>query len=205
MPFCSSAAASAPAQQHERSRAPGLFRHLRADERAQCGREQCCECTVKQVQVSDQQEIWARGERDRRGVTRRIVAGDLSRRDVRERYRQQRKRQAVDPRAPLVDAEDRVRNRRRPVLERRFLEVDEPVQVRRDPVARDEHFARDLGIAALVGLEPRSQRRECVRRAGQHCPGPAPLHEAAQCGFQAAPCSTAGTSSVAVVGAEIAL
>src|SRR5439155_25589063 len=60
------------------------------------------------------------------------------------------------PRAPLREAECLVRHGRRPVLQRRLLEVLQAVEMRRDPVTAREHLARDLGVAALVGIEERA-------------------------------------------------
>ena len=49
--------------------------------------------------------------------------------------------------------------RRQPVLQRRLLEVLEAVEPRRHPVAADRHLARDLGVAAFVGMLQLARRR----------------------------------------------
>src|SRR6266850_3378354 len=65
-----------------------------------------------------------------------------------------------------------------PVLQRRLLEVLEAVQARRDPVAARHHLARDLGVAALVGLVERPHAeipREMVAGGGgKRWRGPVP-------------------------------
>jgi hypothetical protein len=57
-------------------------------------------------------------------------------------------------------------------LQRRFLEIDETIEMRDDPVATREHLARYLGVAALVGIEQRTaeQHREPDQReyTGRH-------------------------------------
>src|SRR5205085_353256 len=78
---------------------------------------------------------------------------------------------------------------RRPVLQRRLLEVPEAVQARRQPVAARHHLARDLAIAALVRLverpdgeraEPQDREQDPeARRARRHskrCAKSAALH-----------------------------
>jgi len=62
----------------------------------------------------------------------------------------------------LLEAECPVRHGRRPVLQRRLLEVLQVIEPRRDPVTAREHLARDLGVTALVGIEqrPHLQGRE---------------------------------------------
>ena len=58
-------------------------------------------------------------------------------------------------RRPFLLAEQGHRRRDGPVVERRFLVVAIPVQVRRHEVAGGEHLAGDLGVTGLVGLEER--------------------------------------------------
>jgi len=56
-------------------------------------------------------------------------------------------------RGPLVDSERLERGGGDPVLEWWLLEVLEAVEARREPVTARRHFARDLGIARLVGTD----------------------------------------------------
>ena len=56
-------------------------------------------------------------------------------------------------RDPVAQPEDLERGRGGPVLQRRLLEVLQAVQARRQPVAARHHLARDLGVAAFVGVE----------------------------------------------------
>src|SRR5207244_12660118 len=52
----------------------------------------------------------------------------------------------------------------RPVLQRRLLEILDAVQPRRDPVAARGHLARDLRVAALVGIGERALEIVDARR-----------------------------------------
>jgi hypothetical protein len=58
-----------------------------------------------------------------------------------------------ESRREIADAEYRERRRGSPVLQRRFFEVEDAVQARRDPVAAGQHLAGDLGVAAFVGMD----------------------------------------------------
>ncbi len=85
-------------------------------------------------------------------------AGEQKRRRRAEKARRK-------PCGPRRLAEEREGGRVAPVEQRRLLEVGHAVQARRDEVAGGEHFARDLGIAGLVGLrEPGAGRLEPDRR-----------------------------------------
>jgi hypothetical protein len=67
----------------------------------------------------------------------------------------ERQRGSAETRRELRDADDGVRRGHRPVRERRLLEPGVSCEMRGDPVARDEHFASDLGVAWLVLSEER--------------------------------------------------
>ena len=81
--------------------------------------------------------------------------------DCRDDHEDEAGQRGPQPRRPLVGREDPEGERREPVLERRLLEVLEPVEARRDVVAAREHFARDLGVARFV----RPEERACLERA----------------------------------------
>ncbi len=49
-------------------------------------------------------------------------------------------------RGPVVDAEDAVRNRDHPVIERRLFEIGDAVEPRGDPVSGKQHVAGSLGL-----------------------------------------------------------
>src|SRR6266850_1675155 len=82
------------------------------------------------------------------------------------------------PCRPVRDFEQREERGGGPVLQRRLLEVLEAVQARRDPVAARHHLARDLGVAALVGVVERPHAeipREMVAGGGgKRWRGPVP-------------------------------
>ena len=71
----------------------------------------------------------------------------------REQHAEKAGQRGPQARAPGALPEGLERGRGRPVLQRRLLEVLEPVQARGEPVAAGDHLARDLGVAALVGVE----------------------------------------------------
>src|SRR6266480_4817566 len=66
------------------------------------------------------------------------------------------------PGGPILDFKYLEERGGGPVLQRWLLEVLEAVQARRDPVAARQYLARDLGVAALVGLvkRPHAERAE---------------------------------------------
>jgi hypothetical protein len=67
---------------------------------------------------------------------------------------------------PGVLAEQLECGGRGPVSERRLLEIFDRVEPRRDPIAAGDHLARDLGVAAFVGIE---QVRTPERQKPQQC------------------------------------
>src|SRR5579875_4221573 len=69
----------------------------------------------------------------------------------RDEHRGEAAEARVEPRGPVALAEDFVARRGGPVLKRRLFDVYEAVEMRDHPVAAREHFAWDLGVAALVG------------------------------------------------------
>ena len=88
-------------------------------------------------------------------------------------YGQESRERRPQSRRPFVHAEVLERGSRQPVLDRRFLEVLEPVQARRHPVARRGHLARNLGVTPFVGVreEARVERDEPQERdCGDECP-----------------------------------
>ena len=125
-----------------------------------------------------------RRERERRGRERerehRVDQRDPRERDEQNRRREDQAREESRPRPPpppreghreehhrhrgelsrethreLGRAEERHRRGDRPVVERRFLEVEDAVQARGHEVVRGEHLARNLAVAAFVRLEER--------------------------------------------------
>ena len=50
-------------------------------------------------------------------------------------------------------AEHFIRHGGGPVLQRRFFEIFQIVQARRDPVAAGHHLARNLGVTAFIRLD----------------------------------------------------
>ena len=70
-----------------------------------------------------------------------------------QRHASQRQR---NPGRPVVHAEYGEARRHGPDLSRRLVEVDDPVEARRRPIARFQHPARDLGVG---GVDVVHQRR----------------------------------------------
>ncbi len=60
-----------------------------------------------------------------------------------------------EPRAEFVFAEDRVTRGREPVSQRGLFKPFDLAQARRDPIPTRVHFARDFGVARLVGADER--------------------------------------------------
>src|SRR6185312_4706404 len=58
-----------------------------------------------------------------------------------------------------------------PVLQRRLLEVLHPIEPRGHPIAADQHLARDLAVAALVGVEQRGYAEGRKPQQEQQRPG----------------------------------
>ncbi len=82
-----------------------------------------------------------------------------------------------EARRPLIVAERGERGRGDPILQGRLLEVLVAVQARREPVAACDHLARNLRVAALVGLDqvPIAEIAEPAgRKDGKQDPRPAP-------------------------------
>ena len=73
--------------------------------------------------------------------------------------------------------------RRRPVLQRRLLDIRQAVEVRNDPVMALQHFARNLGVPPLVRVEQRTRRQHAEPdeddEGGQRGRRPALAHAAA--------------------------
>src|SRR5579871_5872139 len=87
---------------------------------------------------------------------------------------------------PGVDTDQLLSDRGRPVLQRRLLEIEDAVEARRDPIAADQHLARDLPVTPLVRIEQRrhAQRRK-PQRHQQH-PGKRAERQNATHGFRGA-------------------
>src|SRR3712207_2160840 len=87
----------------------------------------------------------------------------------RQRDTQKRERQRPGPCRPFALAKHREQCGRGPVLQRRLLEVFEPVETRGDPVAARCHFTRNLCVAAFIGLRQWVQpRRGEPKRSKPH-------------------------------------
>src|SRR5262249_51757054 len=100
-------------------------------------------------------EIGRGGERHhrRQGALR---AAETQRREAYEEDSEKAAKHRIEPGRDLGFAEGLEGGGARPVLERRLLEVLGAVEARRHPVARGGHLARDLRVAALVGVGERA-------------------------------------------------
>ena len=96
--------------------------------------------------------------REQRGRGREEAAREKEH-DQRAQGRRERDRQ---PHRERVLAESRERRGIQPVTQDRLLEVADAVEVRRDPIAREDHLARDLAVANFVRRRerPHAERRE---------------------------------------------
>ena len=123
---------------------------------------------VERVHARHHHEVRAREQRERAelagGLAQEPPSGEPG-----DEHRGKPGEGGPEARRPLRDAERLVRRGSRPVLERRFLQVGEPVEPGRDPVAGDDHLARDLGVTTLVrmGEQPPGQLHEPERQQDQ--------------------------------------
>ena len=69
-------------------------------------------------------------------------------------------------RRPIVDAENLVGDRDHPIFERRFFEIRDAVQARRDPIAGIEHVARDLGLDGVDVVHQRRRTDDAAQKNG---------------------------------------
>ena len=67
-----------------------------------------------------------------------------------EKNAQESRQCGPQARRPMMNAEDRIGGSGDPVLERRLLEILDPVEPRRDPVAAGRHLARNFRVSAFV-------------------------------------------------------
>ncbi len=111
--------------------------------------------SVGDEDAREEEQTDAGGDRQSRieaGQFRKGPCGH-SRRDPAEQNREQRHGQ---PRGPVVHAENGEGNGNAPIFERRLLEVFDAIEARRNPIARSEHVAGNLG---LHGVDVVHQRR----------------------------------------------
>ncbi len=116
-----------------------------------------------------EQQVQQRRRQDGRARGRRAPAAIGRQRPGRDSDAAQPEQQRPQARAPCLHAERLEGGGGGPVLQRRFFEVLQVVQARRDPVAGDDHLARDLGVAALVRAEQGGALEQVVRpQRGKH-------------------------------------
>ncbi|MNM77047.1 hypothetical protein D3C81_888890 [compost metagenome] len=159
-----------PARQHPV--APRRWRGarvLRQQHARQCAGQDAGERHVERIEVSRGIPHRRRCQHQPRQPAR-ARAEPARRRQHRRRHAGQSRKRYAQPGLPFADAEQRVRERRHPHVEGRLFEVLQPVIADRDPVAADQHLARDLGVAALVRSQQvaRAQRAEPQQRERQH-------------------------------------
>ncbi len=118
---------------------PALWRRSRVarsrpHEREQRGHHEEAEAAVEDVELSDDGEIRIDRQHGRCRDRHRATPIEMARERIGQRDAEKRERAGPEPRRPLLDAKGRVRGGRRPVLQRRLLEVLQVVQAGRNPV-----------------------------------------------------------------------
>src|SRR6185437_334533 len=105
----------------------------------------------------------------------RAPAGALAVEPAPDGARQQQPRETTQCRPqthrPGVRADQLLGYRGGPVLQRRLLEVLHPIEPRGHPIAAAQHLARDLAVAALVGVEQRGYAEGRKPQQEQQRPG----------------------------------
>src|SRR5262249_47858399 len=72
------------------------------------------------------------------------------------RYAEEGDPDGPQARGPLAESKDGIQRSRCPVLQRRFLEILQPIEPGSDPVARCSHLPRGFGVPALVRIQKRA-------------------------------------------------
>ena len=104
---------------------------------------------VERVEMGHQIPVGRRRKDDCRAKARHAI--EYSRAGIANQQHAGKPRQCgIEPRLPFADPEPRERQRVRPGLQRRFLEIFVAVVSRCDPVTGHEHFAGHFRVPAFV-------------------------------------------------------
>ncbi len=156
---------------------------------------------VGELDPSEQPQPDTAGERQSRVETRPPAEGPGPEAES-EPAQQHGHRRQGNARRPVVDAEDEEADGDHPVLQRRFLQVLDAVQLRGDPVARLDHVAGDLSLDGVHVVHKRGRADDAAEEdhhgdqqhdpfAGQSPPTVIPIASSGH-RFQDHLCNTAG-------------
>ena len=107
----------------------------------------------------------------RRRQQPRLAPMQPSPRRVGEQHPRERKQRRRRPHRPFARPEEFQAYRRRPIHQRRLLEINHPIKPRRHIVTARHHLARDLRVAPFVGIAqritPQAKEKQGAKRERQ--------------------------------------